>query len=341
MQPFVRTAMLTGHPRLCRSLDVDPGPLLARVGLDPADLDVPDRWIPAHAAVRLLEISAAACGRQDFGLLMVSMRRLSTLGPVSLVVRDAPDLRTAVRTLISHQAMYNEALDSRLSEQDGLATITAGLEVEGAELRQSSELVLGVWADILRSRLGEGWRPLRASFTHSAPEDPTAQQAFFDSVVEFGCRSNSITMYADDLDIPIPGADPQLLLYASEYVESVRSRPRPVTTVDRVRALITVLLPTGSCSAEQVARSLGVDRRTLHRRLAASGNTFTELLNETRGRLASRLVSSPAQPLAEIPSLLGFSSPGAFSRWFREHFGCSPRTWRHRPGGPPDRAPSG
>ena len=54
----------------------------------------------------------------------------------------------------------------------------------------------------------------------------------------------------------------------------------------RVRELIEVLLPTGHCSIVQVARSLGVGRRTVQRRRADSGETFSSLLNAVRAELA-------------------------------------------------------
>ncbi|WP_367826120.1 helix-turn-helix domain-containing protein [Streptomyces sp. LMG1-1-1.1] len=46
----------------------------------------------------------------------------------------------------------------------------------------------------------------------------------------------------------------------------------------------------------------------------------------------------------DIAGLLGFSSLGTFSRWFRGCFGTSPSTWRHqhtrpRPGAAPLAAP--
>ena len=100
--------------------------------------------------------------------------------------------------------------------------------------------------------------------------------------------------------------------------------------VARVRELIEVLLPTGRCSIVQVARSLGVDRRTVQRRLAHSGETFSSVLNAVRAELAERLVPNPRRSLTEIAEELGFSEPSAFSRWFRGQFGCSPKQWRSR-----------
>ena len=100
--------------------------------------------------------------------------------------------------------------------------------------------------------------------------------------------------------------------------------------VARVRALIEALLPTGRCSIVQVARSLGVDRRTVQRRLADSGETFSSLLDAVRAELAERQVPNPRRSLTEIAEALGFSGSSAFSRWFRRRFGCSPSEWRGR-----------
>jgi AraC-like DNA-binding protein len=146
-------------------------------------------------------------------------------------------------------------------------------------------------------------------------------------VVEFDSEFNGIVLCASDLNAVNPTSDPQLRSYARTYFESV-SESRDTTVLNRVRELIEVLLPTGRCSIDQVARSLNVDRRTVHRRLADSGETFSSLLSATRTQLAEQLVANPHRSLTEISQLLGFSAPSAFSRWFRERFGCSARDWR-------------
>jgi AraC-like DNA-binding protein len=124
-------------------------------------------------------------------------------------------------------------------------------------------------------------------------------------------------------------ADPLLRPYAHQFLDTL-APPAEVTTVARVRELIEVLLPTGHCSIVQVARSLGVDRRTVQRRLAGSGETFSSLLNACRAELAERPASNPRRSLTEVAGELGFSEPSAFSRCFRGQFGCSPTQWRSR-----------
>ncbi|MEV0320231.1 AraC family transcriptional regulator [Streptomyces sp. NPDC050658] len=330
MKPLVRNAALSSYVELGQSLGVDPRALMKRVGLDPVGLAVQDRWVSGVAVTELLELSAAAAGREEFGLLLAERRRFSNLGPISLVLREEPDVRSALALLVRHERMYNEMLRSRLTEGNGLATVRLSLELgEVRAARQAVELATGTFIGFLRVFLGARWQPVSVCFTHGAPRDITAHRRYFGPVVEFDREFNGIVFYATELDTPNKMADPLLRDYARRYFESL-AVPAESTELDRVRELIEVLLPTGRCSIEQVAGSLGVDRRTVHRHLAASGETFSGLVNATRAQLAEQLVANPRRSLTEISGLLGFSAPSAFSRWFRDQFGTSAREWRAR-----------
>jgi len=72
---------------------------------------------------------------------------------------------------------------------------------------------------------------------------------------------------------------------------------------------------------------LHVDRRTLHRRLALEGLTFSGLLDQVRAELARRHLRESDRPLREVAELLGFSRPSSFSHWFGRQFGCSALQW--------------
>ncbi|QUQ71162.1 AraC family transcriptional regulator [Kutzneria sp. CA-103260] len=340
MKALARYAALNGYIEVSQLAGIDPAPLMRCVGLDPPSLGLPDRWIPAVAIARLLEQSAATSGREDFGLKLAERRRLANLGPLSLVVREEPDLRGALGTLVRHENMYNEALRMRLSVTNGLATVRVGFDFgEPAESRQATELAVGTLHRLLRDFLGTQWQPLAVCFTHRAPADPSAHRRFFGPALRFEHEFNGIVCYEADLDTPNRTSDPQLRTYARQFLDSL-GFPAETTTLDRVRELIELLLPTGRCSVEQVARSLGVDRRTVHRRLTDENETFSSVLNSVRAGLAEQMVGGRRHSLTEIATLLSFSSSSNFSRWFRGRFGCSPSRWRaeksaHSSGEPP------
>jgi AraC-like DNA-binding protein len=91
-----------------------------------------------------------------------------------------------------------------------------------------------------------------------------------------------------------------------------------------VRDLVLRLLDGGSCNVETVAQHLGVDRRTMHRRLQAERTTFSAIYGDIQMELANRYLGEAGQPLSEIAIRLGFATPSGFSRWYRQHFGHAP-----------------
>ncbi|RKT86961.1 AraC-type DNA-binding protein [Saccharopolyspora antimicrobica] len=330
MKPLARYAALNSYVDVSRALGIEPARMMREAGLDPAGIAVQDRWIPAAAVALLLERSAAISGHQDFGLLLAERRRFANLGPLSLVIREEPDVRSALTILLRHEHMYNEALRMRMAVLNGLATVRVAFELgDQTETRQAAELALGTLHRLLRGFLGPLWQPVAVCFAHRAPADPTTHQRVFGSMLKFEQDFNGITFYEHDLDAPNKMSDPLMRTYAYQFLDSLET-PKDTSALERVRELIELLLPTGRCSVEQVARSLGVDRRTVHRQLADAGETFSSLLQATRAELAANLVGNQRYTFTEITDLLSFSSPGNFSRWFRAHFACSPSQWRSR-----------
>lgn len=84
----------------------------------------------------------------------------------------------------------------------------------------------------------------------------------------------------------------------------------------------------GAPTAEQVARALGLSRRSLQRRLAEQGPTFAELLESTRRTLARGYLGDPALSLAEIAFLLGYREQSSFFRAFKRWYGQTPAGYR-------------
>jgi AraC-like DNA-binding protein len=329
MEPLVRSAALTGYPELCHARAVDPYALLRQAGLDARVLTDQDRWIPARAVAQVLELSASACGCEDFGLRLADSRRLSNLGPVSLLMREEPDVRSVLEVLIRYERAYNEALRATLTETNDVATLSIALDLPGAQpTRQAVELAVGAYYHVLSEFLGRRLRPVRVCFSHAAPAHPETHHRLLGGEIEFNASFNGIVLVRRALKATIIGADPILRRYAQQYVDSL-ALAADLSETDRVRRIMEVLLPTGQCSADQVARSMGMDRRTIHRHLAKAGQTFSTLRNATRIDLSQQFMRNDQLSLAEVAELLGFASPGTFSRWFRDQYGASPSQWRN------------
>ena len=64
--------------------------------------------------------------------------------------------------------------------------------------------------------------------------------------------------------------------------------------------------------------------RTFQRGLDAEGSSFTDILVRIRMQLASQHLANPKMRMTDIADLLGYSSLGAFTRWYTHAFGMPP-----------------
>ena len=221
-----------------------------------------------------------------------------------------------------HIHVHNEAVAVRVEEHGGLVVIRTELTAEGpGSLRQATELVVGVSCRVLQVLLGATWQPRLVCFTHAAPKGLAVHRRVLGPAVEFGHEFNGIVCNAADLDAPNPGADPVMARYSKKLLQPALAHDSSMST--RVRQLVVLLLPRGLCRVEVVAQHLGVDRRTVHRKLDAEGTSFSSLLDAERRELAGRYVEDSDRPLTEVSALLGFSAPSAFSRWHTASTGTS------------------
>ena len=75
---------------------------------------------------------------------------------------------------------------------------------------------------------------------------------------------------------------------------------------------------------------MAMHRRTLNRRLATSGTSTSEQLEDVRSHIARQLVADTGLSMIEIASTLNCSDASTFTRAFRRWTDMSPCEWRSR-----------
>ena len=334
MGVLVRAAVLTNYFDVARQLGLNTGPLLRATGLNAAVLADQNQQIPIAAAVQLLELSAEATGCPTFGLRMAESRQLSDFGAISLLITQQATLRAALRTLSQYRHLLNKALAIDIEDAGGTAILREEVVSETGPSRQATDLAVGTLFRMCASILGRQWHPYSVNFTHAAPEDTQVHRRIFGGRygfrLEFNSDFNGITCATSDLDIPIPTADPALARYAEQFLASFGDAS-PSSVVLDVRKAIYLLMPMGRANIDQVAQGLGLNTRTLQRRLDEAGHSFTDLINEVRRELVVRYMANPDNSVGKIAELLGYSVHSSFTRWFITHFGVPPAQWRGHP----------
>ena len=324
MTELIRSATLTHYAKLARSVGLDPPTMLRKVRLPLTCLERRDLRIPVRNVRRLLELSANDSGVETFGLQLAERGDLSNLGPLALLIREQATIGTALEALSRFIHIHNEGMRIAIAREGGLATIAILLR---GGLRQSTELALGTTNRGISLLCAGHWRPLEIHFSHGPPRSRRFHRQFFGCELTFHSDFDGIVCAESDLDHRIPSASPELARFLEGRIEVFEEQLERWDA--RVAMLVRVLLPGGDCSIERVAEHLGCDRRTIHRRLADCGTTFSDVVDNERAEIALRLIDERSRPLAEIAEMIGFSAQSAMARWFRNRFGCSITEWRN------------
>jgi AraC-like DNA-binding protein len=330
---LVRSAVLVSYARLATALHLDAQEVASEVGIQPEQLASPDLTVPARRAYRLMELAARRSGAADFGLRLAGDRiNLSHLGTLGVLARDEPDVRSVLRRFASDMHLHTTSMQLRLTEAADMALVEMVVDPDGErEVRQSTECAIGVLCLILRHLLGEGWHPILVHLIHASMGGDAPHRTLFGCPVTFGSGANLLVMSSRDLDRSNPLHQTGLRAYTAPVpAASLAPDAMGKVTPQLVAQIIGRLLPSGACSATQVAQELGMDRRTLHRHLIYSRNSYSQSLQHARMALAEQYVAAGTMRMAEISDLLGFSSVSNFSRWFKAHAGAAPTAWRAR-----------
>ncbi len=110
--------------------------------------------------------------------------------------------------------------------------------------------------------------------------------------------------------------------------EKIDVRPLPENLVSVVQLQLESMLPRESLNIDDVSESLGMNARSLQRRLAKRGVTYSKLLAETRLNQAVGWLENNDKPIIEIAYDLGYRDSSNFTRAFRRHVGVPPQVFR-------------
>lgn len=98
--------------------------------------------------------------------------------------------------------------------------------------------------------------------------------------------------------------------------------------VDRLREMIAPQLIAGRPPIRTMSRAVAMSVRTLQRRLAERGWSYSELVDDVRRAVARRRVEHPQTPFNVVAADLGFAEQASFTRAFRRWTGLTPRAYR-------------
>jgi AraC-like DNA-binding protein len=183
---------------------------------------------------------------------------------------------------------------------------------------------------LFRVLTGQNLVPQDFWIAHHRPGTNSEMVRFVGTVVKFGATTDEFALDANARELPLTHADPYLNNLLLKYCEAaLTDRGGNVSQLrTRVENAISSLLPHGRVVVDDVARSLGMSKRTLARKLSDEGLNFTEVLQQLRRDLAVRYLDDPKLHISKIAWLLGFNEVSAFTHAFKRWTGKTPSQMR-------------
>ncbi len=325
----VRAAVLSHYEDVARKLGVNPLPLLNKVGLSRRMLTVPTQLIPIYSAVALLELTAQTSKCDTVGLMMAEARVLADFGPISLLLLQQPNVRSALNTIAQYRHVLNESLAMYIENAGKLTLIREEIVIDHPSgIDQSTDMAIGLLPLIFRAILGSHWRPQSVHFTHAESQNTQIHKRIFKCPLHFNSDFNGLICLTSDMDQINTQADATMASYAQSFLDAIPKSGQSSTELD-VRRAVYLMLPMGRANISQVASGMGMNVRFLQRRLDESGISFSTILNDVRYELAQRYIANTTYSLGRIAELLGYSNLSSFTRWFIAQFQCAPSQMRN------------
>ena len=338
-EPTIATGFAEAFLQFAGARGADRQTLIEQSRLRPEDLSERDNRLPLATYVALLKAGIQLCDEPALALLFGAEVSLSDISIVGLIGNtataeegrrqinryarlaiDGGDGETAHRfefvpedgqvwvrfrsTLFAHNPLLTESAFARcVCDGRKVAAATGGVTQ---------------WPS-----------PKAIRFTHAEPSYRREYDRIFGVRLEFRSSMNAILFGEELLSVRMPPQNQYLFGLLRERAEVLLEKLEQSKSMrGRVESLLIPILATGEANIETIARTLGLSRQTLFRKLKSEGITFEQVLDELRHKLAREYLNEKNVSVNETAYLLGFSDAAALSRAFKRWTGSSPRTMK-------------
>lgn len=310
---------------------VDKGALLRSVGIDPDCPVDPAHMVPDTEYYAFLErIAAVDRNVGTLPLRVGAAMRCDDYGAFGLAWKSATDLLGSYRRAERYARVLTSVSTYEVEMADAGAFMHLHRDGERRlGLRLSNEASIASVVSISRQAASKEFHPIAVYFKHPAPEIVAGHEAYFACPVHFASDRDALYVSNESLKTPNKLGDEAISKFFDTHLEADLSKLEDDSALDRrVQIQISQSLSEGGPPISDVARQLGMSGRTLQRKLSDRGYSYQALVDESRRRLAERLLQETDYSLAEVAFMTGFSEQSSFTRAFKRWAGQTPRSYR-------------
>jgi len=315
--------------RLVELNGIDPQRFAEQVGI--ASIKIPDAKIrlPAQLADECFAKAASLIPDPAFALRAAACWHPSNLGTLGYAWLSSGTLRTALKRLARFSRLIGEKAACRVEDgADAVAFIFDHGRGDTVVGQAMADYALALIVDMCRTNFGPTLALQSVTLRRPTPKNLQPYETFFACPIAFGASSDSFVLERHIADRPLASSNHELATTFDAILTAQLAEISNGDLVARCKAYLLKELTSGEPSEEDLARALGLSRRTLQRKLGDLGLTYKGVLEKTRYELALRYLDDPSKTVTDITFLLGFSEQSAFTRAFKRWSGKAPTAYR-------------
>lgn len=284
-----------------------------------------DDYVPLLHAVRFAETAQRSLGTADIGFYASSGLRFDHLSAVlKSAVRMSPTLFVGLQQACRLATLEDNVLRMWLEQHPNHIKICSKLVgTQGIPHLEHSQWLQNVLPiHIVREFAGPAWLPGVVAFEARYSPSPQTQALWPRTVFLSGQASSWI-------EVPIELMSLQPLSPASLLrLSAVSAEPDIRGIICSLQLMLPSYLDHRVPTVAEAAEMAQTSTRTLQRKLAETGLSYSALIDEARFRKAVQLLRNSSERIIDIAFATGYSDPAHFTRAFRRMSGTTPRVYR-------------
>lgn len=245
---------------------------------------------------------------------------ISTYGMYGFAILCCPDFRTTMQFAMRYHTLAAPLATISFNEENGSAiwTIEPNLHAstDPALYRFITEMQIGIHISLMRDVMGAAFTPDEVCLAYPAAGDSGLPEDQIGCNVRFAKPANQIvfrsTWLEQEASLGNRTTYPSIVALCDDLLDDLALR---VGIAGKVRALLLTDIaspPTSSATAGL----LGMNDRSLRRRLRQQGLSYRDLLDELRTQIALKYLRTTKLSNDDIALALGFSDAANFRRAF-------------------------
>lgn len=324
-----RCEQAVAHPPLLRAVHAGVCALGRRQGLPHSSEYVSEGDLSLSRLATLLDMESQTLEEPHLGLRLAQVLPIGSFGFFDYCVMSSATLREGIQRAARLYDLLTDGVALTLCHTKTESRIVLRVRHNTPRIPVLMEFTMAVLARRCREAVGDDMAFQQVHIAGVAAADGVPYADHFGAPVSWDGPLDQLLFDSALLECAFRTCDRETSRALFTHAEGLHPDIRASEPfLDDVRAVLRDSLRRRIAGVRTTAVRLGLSTRTLQRRLAEAGVTYSDVVDGVRRESALQWVAHRSP--SEVAELLGFSTPTSFFRAFHRWTGMTPRAYSRK-----------